>query len=114
MDEFTQAYIDCALWSSCDDSDTPLDRNYSEFDFEESCILKMVEDCKAFQLEHGELLDDDLERARHDFWLTRNGHGAGFWDGDWPDPAATVLTDSAHAYGSFDLYVGDDGRVYGS
>ena len=22
--------------------------------------------------------------AGHDFALTRNGHGAGFWDGDWP------------------------------
>lgn len=21
-------------------------------------------------------------QAGHDFWLTRNGHGAGFWDGD--------------------------------
>lgn len=23
--------------------------------------------------------------AGHDLWLTRNGHGAGFWDGDWRD-----------------------------
>lgn len=25
----------------------------------------------------------ECERIGHDFWLTRNGHGAGFWDGDW-------------------------------
>ena len=28
---------------------------------------------------------DQCERIGHDFWLTRNGHGAGFWDGDWDD-----------------------------
>jgi hypothetical protein len=22
----------------------------------------------------------DAEKCGHDFWLTRNGHGAGFWD----------------------------------
>ena len=47
-------------------------------------------------------------------WLTRNGHGAGFWDGDWPEPVASRLTKSAKRFGSFDLYVGDDGKVHGS
>jgi hypothetical protein len=50
--------------------------------------------------------------AGHDFWLTRNGHGAGFWDGDWPEPLATVLTDAAHAFGELSPYVGDDGLIY--
>ena len=27
----------------------------------------------------------ECERIGHDFWLTRNGHGAGFWDGGWND-----------------------------
>ena len=51
-------------------------------------------------------------RAGHDFWLTRNHHGAGFWDGDWPEPQATALTDAAHAFGERNLYLGDDGRIY--
>jgi len=50
--------------------------------------------------------------AGHDYWLTRNGHGAGFWDGDWPEPYAAQLDDSAHAYGTVELYVGDDGKIY--
>jgi hypothetical protein len=57
--------------------------------------------------------DDHDEPAGHDFWLTRCGHGSGFWDGDWKEPAASKLTDAAHAYGNADLYVGDDGRIYG-
>jgi hypothetical protein len=50
----------------------------------------------------------------HDFWLTRNRHGAGFWDGDYPADLGRRLTDSAHAWGEVDLYVGDDGWVYHS
>jgi hypothetical protein len=55
---------------------------------------------------------DEMGRAGHDFWLTRCGHGAGFWDGDWPEPYATMLTDAAKAFGEVDLYVGDDGMIY--
>ena len=47
------------------------------------------------------------------FWLNRNGHGAGFWDGDWPKHGAE-LDKAAHSYGEFDLYVGDDGEIDGS
>ncbi len=59
-------------------------------------------------------IGSDDEAAGHDFWLTRNGHGAGFWDGDWPEPAATRLTASSKKYGEFNLYLGDDGKIYGS
>ena len=48
----------------------------------------------------------------HDFWLTRNRHGAGFWDGDYPEPEATQLTDLAHTFGECHLYVGDDNKLY--
>lgn len=47
-----------------------------------------------------------------DFWLTRNGHGAGFWDRGLGD-VGTRLTCAAHNYGSVDLYAGDDGLIYG-
>ena len=38
-------------------------------------------DCLAFY-SHNEcyLSHDNIEQAGHDFWLTRNGHGTGFWD----------------------------------
>lgn len=114
MNEFTQAYIDCALWSSCDDNDVPLDKNYSEADFSKKTLQKITDDCEKFQLEHESLLGEDLAQAGHDFWLTRNDSGSGFWDGGWEEPAATILTDSAHSYGEFTLYLGDDGRIYGN
>lgn len=53
-----------------------------------------------------------VEMAAHDFALTRNGHGAGFWDGDWPEPMASALSDAARAAGESGLYTGDDGAIY--
>jgi hypothetical protein len=52
------------------------------------------------------------EMGGHDFLLTRNGHGCGFWDGDWPEEAGERLTAAAEKCGEFNLYVGDDGLLY--
>lgn len=49
----------------------------------------------------------------HDFWLTRNGHGAGFWDGDWGEENGKVLTELARSFGEFFVYLGNDDLVYG-
>lgn len=52
------------------------------------------------------------EMAGHDFALTRNGHGAGFWDGDLPEALGQRLTAAAHAVGECWPYLGDDQSVY--
>lgn len=54
---------------------------------------------------------DVYDRAGHDFWLTRCGHGAGFWDRGLGD-IGCKLTEAASVYGSVDLYIGDDGLIY--
>jgi hypothetical protein len=117
-EEFTDAYLETALWSSTDESDEsggqPLDDNYSIDDIEPGVREKLEEEALAFLEANEDDIGDELEQAGHDFWLTRNGHGAGFWDGDWPEPAATRLTDASKVYGGVDLYVGDDGQIYAS
>jgi hypothetical protein len=90
LDTFTAAYVKAALWSSTGDDGGPLDDLYTAAD-----------------------VAPDPTRAGVDFWMARDGHGAGFWDGGWPHDVGRRLTDAAHAYGSFDLYVGDDGMVHG-
>jgi hypothetical protein len=52
-----------------------------------------------------------LSMAGHDFWLTRCGHGGGFWEGTGPSPIPVGWT-SPRAFGNVDLYVGDDGLIY--
>ena len=124
LDDFAAAYVEAALWSSTDADEEPLDNKYGFDDIDPDTMRKMRADCAKFQRENAadiaagavEGAGDSDEygpeaRAGHDFWLTRNGHGAGFWDGDWPEPAATRLTDAAHAFGEVNLYVGDQGRI---
>lgn len=128
MDEFTLAYFEAALWTSTDDDGENLDENYGIEDFAPETSEKMSADCADFQERFDHLIEKGGENlqlppggvgggiwgyAGHDFWLTRNRHGAGFWDGGWPEPEATELTNAAHEYGEFYLYVGDDGLIYG-
>lgn len=47
----------------------------------------------------------------HNFVLTRNHEGAGFWDLGLGS-AGEELTGHAHPYGECGLYVGDDGGLY--
>lgn len=114
--QFFKAYVETALWSSMDESNDagghPLDRNYGPDDIAPRTIQKMKRDAMNFYRENKRLIGSNATRAGHDFWLTRNGHGAGFWDGDWPSRAGDELTKASHAYGSFELYVGDDGLIY--
>lgn len=112
LDEFTKQYIETALWSSVDDDDEPLDSNYGIEDLAPETLKKMVADAEKFQKTHWDEISGDLGRAGHDFWLTRNGHGAGFWDGDWPDPIGDVLTKASEKFGNQHMYVGDDGKLH--
>ncbi len=53
----------------------------------------------------------DAGQAGHDFLLTRNHHGAGFWDRGL-GALGDRLTANAHPYGETNAYVGDDELVY--
>ena len=113
-DMFTWAYIDCALWSSMDDNGTPLDDNHDATDLAPETLERMKADCALFKVQYWESICGDLSSAGHDFWLTRNGHGAGFWDGDWPEDVGENLTEACRLWGEVDLYLGDDGKIYAS
>ena len=115
---FERAYLDCALWASMDNRDdsggTPLDQNYGISDIAPETLTRMLEDCADFETDAAlDLADLDEAQSGHDFWLTRNRHGAGFWDRGL-GVIGDRLTQAAHAWGSFDLYIGDDGQVWGS
>ena len=47
------------------------------------------------------------EAAGHDFALTRNGHGAGFWDRGYGD-VGTFLSDAARTFGESTAWVEAD------
>lgn len=112
LDEFTKSYIETALWSSHDDNEDSLSK-YSYEDISQDCFNEMIEDCKNFQSDNKSLLKDlNMKTCGHDFWLTRNHHGAGFWDGDYPEPIGTDLTNASHKFNEINLYIGDDNLIY--
>ncbi len=118
LSPFVRDYIQTALWSSTDNDGTPLDNSeHANKELAESTLVRFAADCEKFEdqstaiLNAADYCSGDFPVA-HDFWLTRNRHGAGFWDGDYPEPIATQLTDLAHSFGECDLYIGDDGKIY--
>jgi hypothetical protein len=117
LDRFHRAYIECALWSSVNHDDA-LGESLEGYELATVTHNDMLNTCRLWTDANIELLDAacerdgyTIERAGHDFWLTQNHHGAGFWDRGLGDIGAR-LTDAAHLEGSVDLYVGDDGEVY--
>lgn len=101
MDEFIQGYIACALWTTTDENGEPCDM-LSEDDIAPETLEKMRADATDFWKSNWSLIMGNPSQAGHDFWLTRNGHGAGFWDGDWPQHGET-LTQASTVYGGHDL-----------
>jgi hypothetical protein len=49
-----------------------------------------------------------IEEAGHDFYLTHTGHGAGFWDGDWPE-TGHHLTGLAEDYPNIEAVDDEEG-----
>jgi hypothetical protein len=121
LNHFIEGFTTCALWSSNDNSDDaggePIDANFTPADIDAVSLALIRRDCRAFIVANSDDLDayvaeraippgeDAWECAGHDYWLTRNGHGAGFWDrglGELGDR----LSEAARAAGSMDVSVG--------
>lgn len=113
----TRGYVACALWSELDDEGEPLDRSFDVHDVPAELYAESLAACADF-LRATSLRpmlcapwDKNPEAAGHDFLLTRNGHGAGFWDRG-AGVAGDELSHAARAEGPVSLYVGDDGGLY--
>lgn len=129
IDRFTGWYIKAALWSTSGDVES-LDETHDENGLSTEAREKAERDCFDFLETHGDnilaahdavrygrwnrLSPDTFGDAGYDFWMTRNGHGVGFWDGDWPDESNPDDMDVyCNRVGEVDPYVGDDNLIYG-
>jgi hypothetical protein len=114
VDNILKHYVIAALWSSTDDSDEALDANYSFDDVDSDTLTRMRVDIAKFITENDEAIKESGttdEQLGHDLWLSRNGHGAGFFDRGYGD-VGDKLQDAARAMKGTDLYVGDDNKVH--
>lgn len=85
-------------------------------DLAPEALARIIADCVSFAYSARPWFGDKatMEQIGHDFLLTRNGHGAGFWDRGtlYPEGFGDILTGRAKAYGELTPYLGDDGRIY--
>jgi hypothetical protein len=121
LDAFTQGYIEAMMWT--DAPEASLDKLAPE-------TWQIVErDCAAFQIGNAAALSAatdgglgqqwphsggpyTMHRAGRDYWLTRNGHGAGFDDHGMDAAIEADLVRAATSEGVRDVYTGHDGKLY--
>lgn len=121
--EFLAAHNAALLWSSSDDVDGET-VNLDRYELSTAAADTCRADCLAFFVaNHADLVEaagcyrgreehGGMALAGHDFALTRNGHGAGFWDGDLPDALGDRLTEACKAAGQVEAFIGGDGLIY--
>ena len=117
LDTFTVGYVMALYFTDTGEDEQP----DSEAQMAPETLLACIADCRDFKARAAHSLVTacrregySMARAGHDFWLTRNHHGAGFWDRT--ELAARGLgqrlTDYAHSFGERYTYAGDDGLIY--
>ena len=118
LEIFSEAYATALFWSSTDateDGDTiNLDDYMTSTQADDHCRAEAADFFSAYYADLTEAAQRpgySLELAGHDFALTRNHHGAGYWDRGLGELGAR-LTEAAHARGECWPYLGDDELVY--
>ena len=119
--ESCQSYIDdailnaleAALWTINDDEEEKA-KNCTVHEFPEDSegMSVLRTELTKLYLDHKKLIEEDeisSEMFGHDFWLTAQGHGAGFWDRGYKN--GDKLTEACKSLCSEHLYVfiNDDG-----
>lgn len=125
LDSFTRGYIEAIFFTECT-SERPEIEFCNFVDLAPKTLARIMRDCVEFQDSlprdgHGRTaldlaydyatVDYDAHRAGVDFWFTRCGHGAGFWDRKLGE-IGDELSEAAHAAGELDLCLGDDEKLY--
>jgi hypothetical protein len=113
--DFHAAYLEAIRFTDCG-PDYPWMQNAV---FAPQAKAAAESECRAFfEANHASLIEAagmpgySYAAAGHDFWLTRNRHGTGFWDSLLPQGLRDGFTDLAHACGETATYLGDDGRIH--
>lgn len=123
------------LWSETDNADEsggePLDANYTPEDIDTDSLQELNNRFQSFVEEAEKLITEKVGddwssiddfytgsansdyQTEHDFILTANGHGCGFWEtSDWPEEVGRILTDLAKKHSEIHAEVGGDGKIY--
>lgn len=129
-EEFFDGYVEAMFFTEGNFTEDGEREPLSFSDIAQETIEQMRSDCKTFETANIQALQDFYNipdtgpsTAGHEFWMTRNGHGTGFFDADLgapkevrEDPAVIAAIKSLEfackAFNQCDTYVGDDGQIY--
>lgn len=110
FDDFLSGYLRAAIFTGSHypdpenwDDSWPMDSVYSVDDIPREIRRELESDCRDFLNSCAFMVAGNPERAGMDFHFTRNGHGAGFWDGDWPE-FGDELTARSRPHGTAEIY----------
>lgn len=127
IEEIVSAQLHSLLWSAVehfDENDEFVfvwDERYDKFDAVPALREKLVKELENFPMDLAEDVTyyrDNIRRVDHDPWtayfghdiaLTRNGHGAGFWDRGLGE-AGDKLTGWSETLGELTLFEAEDGK----
>jgi hypothetical protein len=110
INDILSNYLEAAFWT--EEEQNPELQSKTINDVDQASLQKTKNDIMQFlrmalQQAREELKTYDSKSVGHNLWLSRNGHGAGFFDDN-----NDKLQNIARNMKSSDLYVGDDGKVY--
>lgn len=118
---FVAGYIEAMLWAESGIDPSGEERESLEgYDLSEGWLHTVKEDCQKFLTLHGDKInlaiagtdDYDHTQAGRDFWLTRQGHGVGFWDRGL-GLVGDDLSAAARSFGEKHVFIDDDGLIGG-
>jgi hypothetical protein len=114
IDAIRNSYFESALWTDGDQNEELEDKTIYDFSNEtkektKTEIIWFI--YTANSRINGALDDITDESIGHDLWLTRNRHGAGFFDRNYDGDISDLLTELSQELGSADLEV-YRGKVY--
>lgn len=110
VQQFVTDYLATAAWVTCDTGENQI--------FTKEARMAALNDCNEFASQVADKMGFDRAKeilntpgsdlgylAAHDLFLTRNGHGAGFWDKEdvYGEEEANILTKIAQAMGTADV-----------
>jgi hypothetical protein len=109
VDVAYESAITTLLWSEIDDNGEPFDGRAGDVVDPDDGFYTQVRD--FVRSNWGDIQDMSPDSIGHNFVLSKNHHGTGFWDrglGELGDR----LHGACDSYGETYLFLGDDNRVY--
>jgi hypothetical protein len=109
IETIVAAYFAAVFFTDAGDRDDILT---GDEEISDEAQIEVADDVNDFLTKAETLLTDDWsdDQIGHDLWMTRNGHGVGFWDRDFPN--RDELSNIAKEMGERWPYAGDDGLLY--